>query len=317
LIPVAPSEVVENGQILTPEQGTILVSENYAGYNLANVFSQEFDFFTLFSQVYAFDGSFIWLVPTSAGVASGPIQKVAPAQGLRLVATSPEVAYFVSNYDNAIFAFNGGRSLQKVIRMNRKAEVEYGVYNVEENALHLITEDSLIILRDNVVTENARPYTGDIKLYSTVNGIIYGQGAKWKSLQYRSDVFTAGTTTVVPLTLQTAFVGPMDNQWFKTPQYMIYLQEPTLSGTLTLEISYHWIDQDDSGFETKTISLTVDDFDSEGYSRVRYIPTKDSVVGNSLQIDCDTKVIILDVVQYFQPMGPALVPDTRTAVEGT
>jgi hypothetical protein len=230
---------------------------------------------------------------------------------------SPEAAYFVSNYDNGIFVFNGGRSLTKGARMNQKSTITSGVYNVEENALHLITDDSVIILRDNVATENERPYAGAIKLYSTVNGIIYGQGAKWKSLQYRANVFASGTTTIVPLELQTAFVGPMDNTWFKTTQYIIYLQRPAGGGNMEIVISYHWVDADTSGSELKVVELSALDFDSDGYTRIRYIPTKDSVVGNSIEVDCDDKIVVLDVVQYFQPMGPAQVSNARTAIEGT
>lgn len=315
-LPIAGPTPVDLFSVDLP-QGTALRSENYNGYDLQNILAGEYTLFMLFGQVYAFDGNYIWLVPTSAGLVAGTLQRVAPAQGLRYLTSAPEAAYFISNFDNGLFVFNGGRSLVKQARMNQKATVENAIYNVEENALHMITEDSLLIMRDNIATENARPFTGDVQLYSTVNGIVYGQDAEWKSLQYRGDVFTAGATAVVPLDFQTAFTGPMDNQWFKSLQYIIYLQRPAGPGALTLDFTFHWIDADGSGTEIKELELAAPDFDSEGYTRIRYMPTKDAIVGGSLEIECAERIVILDIVQYYTDMGNALVPDNRTAQPGT
>lgn len=295
-------------------QGTALRAENYNGYEIGNILAGEYDLFLLFGQFYAFDGNYIWLVPTSAGIVQGALQRVAPAQGLRYLTSGPEAAYFLTDYDNGLFVFNGGRSLQKIARMNQKAAVKNGIYNVEENALHMITENSLLILRDNISTENERPFdNGDVALYSTANGIIYGQGAEWKSLQFRSNVFSAGTTAVVPLDFQGPFYGPGSNEYYQTPYYYVQLYRPAGPGTMTVDFIYSYIDADIQGTETKSVNLVAADFTSAGYCRVRYIPTKDSVMGNSLRIQCEDKIVILEVTQYYGNRGAVSVPTARTA----
>jgi hypothetical protein len=313
-VPIAPCDVVQNRAIYPLEGGTILANPTSYSYRIENIFSQNLQFFLLFGQYYAFDGAQIWAVPTVSDVASGPLQRVCPAQGLVLLSVAPEAAYFLSNFDNSIFIFNGGRSLQKLARLNKKAAIEYGIYNVEENAMHLITTNSVIIQRDGVSTENPRPFAnGKINLYSTVNGVIYGQANQWKSLQYQSNVFSSGATALVPLDLQTGFVGPMINTYMKTPQFMVYLRRPAGPGNLTLTFTYYWIDAETSGSEVKVLAIDNTQFDAEGYTRVKYQPTKDSVVGSSLRIQANDRVVILDIVQYYSTIGPAQVGDLRTA----
>jgi len=118
----------------------------------------------------------------------------------------------------------------------------------------------------------------------------------------------------VALDIETPFYGPMDNAYYQTPQYYIQFQRPAGPANMAMTFVYKYLTADGQGTETKVVNLLTTDFTSGGYCRVRYIPTNDSVAGNSLRIQTAEKVIILDVVQYYTTRGSLLVPENRVAV---
>jgi len=283
---------------------TLFLNQGTLTYPLGNEIAKFYNVFRLQGNLYGFDGTDIWLLPFNNNVIQNPIW-IAPATGLTFLCESPQAAWFLAEYDNSLFAFDGGRSVQRAMFFNQKPAIQQAIYNVEENALHIITASSYLIVRDGLVTEHTRPFvSGTIYQNSTKNGVINQQNGTWSTLLYKPDTYSG--EVVQTLTWQSGYFGPEDGQMIKTPMYLIRLYRQAGAGSMTFTINYNWFTMEKNGTETKSVSLVAGDFDANGYAVVRFCPVQDYALASSIGLQFTEKVLILSCVQYMNEGGPGI-----------
>lgn len=149
---------------------TAIREENYDGYQLLNEVVGMYDSFRLYGNLYLFDDDWIYLAQLTVNVIQGK-EKITNALGLVLIAESPTVIYFYSAFDNSIYTFDGGQSVNKAIRLNRRTAILGGSYNTYENTLVLALTDSLIFIRDGIMSEVDLLFSYPYELFSTSSGV--------------------------------------------------------------------------------------------------------------------------------------------------
>lgn len=295
------------GYYLFPNIG----NSNLLPYRTANIFF-------LHGTCYAFDGTniySIYLTNGSTGTVVGTPVKVAYAVGLTFLTVSSTRAYFLSPYDNSVFYFDCGRSFAKLIEFNQMPLIQGGVYNVRDNALYLVTTDSIIAMHEmedtlddaktvNVesgqVTENDLPtgWTWATGIAcSTANGVYY-----IKANAYTIRTYYAGSGTLIPLKYQTAYMAPADGQTMQIQRIVAQVYcSSKLSGTINLKNNYILADGT-SGTDTATIT-TVDQ-NTQGYSRINWTPAHSDVLGSSITIEhgsSEQKIVLVELLVYYKP----------------
>jgi hypothetical protein len=302
-LPVPIGSTVVNDTAVSGQK-TFFLNHNTLVYPIGNELAQAYTIFRLQGSTYGFDGSDIWLIPFNTGTVQTPVW-IAPATGLTFLCESPQAAFFLAEYDNSVYGFDGGRMVQRVMNFNRKPAIQNAVYNVEESALHLVTASSYLIIRDGIVTEHARPFvSGTVNLYPSKNGVAREQSGAWSTLVLKSDTFAG--ETVETLTWQSGVVGPEDSQTAKFSQFVFRIYNPAGAASLSLTVNYKWITADETGTESKTVSLVAGDFDSNGYTTFRFCPVQDYALGASIGISCTSAVVLLSAVCYYTNGGPSL-----------
>lgn len=172
---------------------TALREVDYDGYQLGNEIIGQYDSFVLYTNVYFVDLEWIKSISVSAGNVIQAATKTVPVQGLRYITTSPQEAFFISDFDNALCSFNGGQSVQKGVLFNRREPVTKGVFSVIENTLALLEDSGIVFIRDGVITQTPIPYATPPRVFATVDGIWLSQDGY--SLRF---VFNLAGISVVP-----------------------------------------------------------------------------------------------------------------------
>lgn len=157
-------------QTIALVSSTAIREQNYDGYALLNEAKGQYQSFRLFSQLYLFDGAWIYAAVLSANTLT-QIVKVAQGLGLVFLAESPTAIYFYSTFDNSLYSFDGGQSVTKQMRMNQRGTIRSGVYNVRENTLAMFGDDFVLWLRDGILSETALPFAYPFSAFSTSDGI--------------------------------------------------------------------------------------------------------------------------------------------------
>lgn len=200
---------------------TAIREPNYDGYALLNEAPGQYDSFKLYGQLYLFDGDWIYAATLSANVLQS-INQVTPALGLRLVASSPTEAYFISSFDNSLYTFDGGQSVTKAMRINRRSDILFGAYNVRENTLALCGDDFVLWLRDGLLSESPLPFAYPYSAFSTSGGIWLSKGSYAIRYVYSAIAGGGGAVIVVALDLDggtwgAAYADTYDGGTWGTP----------------------------------------------------------------------------------------------------
>jgi hypothetical protein len=172
---------------------TALREVDYDGYQLGNEIIGQYNSFVLYSSVYFVDSEWIRNVSISAGNVIVSAIKTVPVQGLRYLTASPQEAFFVADFDNALCSFNGGQSVQKGVLFNRREPIREGVYSVIENTLALLEDSGIVFIRDGVITQTPIPFPSPPRVFATVDGIWLSQSGY--SIRF---VFNLAGLSVVP-----------------------------------------------------------------------------------------------------------------------
>ena len=281
---------------------------NFFGYQLANAFPIRYQaFFLLKGSYYAFDGIQIWQVPLSNGPASavaGPNYPLVAATGLTYLDASQNYAFFLAPFDNSVWAFDGGRSIQKLVALNQKPTIQYGVFNENEDRLSLITSSSVIsVWEDGTLTENPLPFTGSFNTYSFAQGTMFVQGNVTKQRTYENLI--PGTSVIIPLDFQSAYLGNgSDGQTITVNRVLVRVLYG--SGTASaLTITWHWLTPDAEGSNAYTVTPTLS---AAGYGVFDLNPANNEVIGGSVEIsttDTTQKITILEIVMYYMASAEA------------
>jgi hypothetical protein len=300
--PVSIGNTYQYRNFMTTTYSTILLNQNYQNpftgsynesdiYNFGSELAGVYQPFNLFAQDYAFDGNYIWaLYYDQQGNYSSKV-RVANANGLILLAQSPTKIYFITNYDNSIFVFNGSRDLGKILRLNEKPTINSGVFSVHDNCLALDTATSIIWVNDEVITENQKAANQtNLKYFDTTSGLIIANNIN----QWQYTFLPLAGSLVLPLTFQTAYNGFGKNEKSGVLNYIVTLYSKNRAGT---NISGKILTRDETEQKVQNFSklVTPGDYDALGYYIFRVQPQNKSTLGSSLFLNIPTKNIILEI----------------------
>lgn len=284
---------------------TLFLADLYDGFNLGNAIDGSYDAFSLYGQLYLFDGNYIYLATMESGALTATTI-IANAAGLRFIAITPTEAVFLSDFDNALYSFNGGRTLAKTLYLNRLDPVLQGAWSVRDNALILETATRLVWVRDGRVTINLKDAAQTaIALYPTTDGLVIGNNTANWLYSYKA------VGTVVPLLWQSAYFGADGNTLSYISNAVIVLHSPTkqqLTGTLSLKT----FDENRYYTETKTLNITPDQYNTVGYARVRIQPGVMRGLGASIGVNVNEKCIIAQATIEFVEDTTAGIAEERT-----
>ena len=202
-------------QVIPPPAGTVIGDRvydlvksiairqlDYDGYQLGNETPGLYDAFVLFSQLYLFDGQWILSAALSTGNVLQSISRVAVARGLVFLAEAPTVAYFLSDFDNSLYTYDGGQTVAKLERFSRKQAILGAIYSVRENTLAMWTDDSVLFIRDGgLISQITLPFTAPFRVFSTSDSIWFSKGAY--SIRYLYDKLNV----VIPIIADTVDGG--------------------------------------------------------------------------------------------------------------
>jgi hypothetical protein len=307
------------GQTGVPE-----IDYDYAGYELGNDIAGLYQSFYLFGQRYLFDGFQIWLT-TFNGSLYQTKYFICPATGLQLIAVSPTLAYFLSTFDNSIYTFDGGRSVQKTKRMNdlRNSSngietIINGVYNVRDDTLLLQTANTFVWVRDGIVTQNNKKATQtSLTLFDTTQGIqIANNTLKWTyDFNTRGTTTTTGgtaVTTVVPLTWQSAYHALKGNELSIAHNWVVTVYHPEGLAPVPITLRCHAFDQDTYTLQRADLTINPSDWDGLGFYRARIQPKNRRALASSLQIDTTQHIVITDVSVEYADETQAVIAGQRS-----
>jgi hypothetical protein len=296
------------GYYLFPSGG----GSNLLAWKSANIF-------IIHGIFYACNGEYIYqitLTNGTTGVVQGSPSRVAYAIGMNYLCASPRQAYFYSSFDNSIFTFNGGQSLNKAIQFNQKDTIKSAVYVVRDNALYIQTSNSIIVLREEQerfvseislngdsfqLTENTLPpifnsYSNSY-LKSTSNGIYFLCGTNYATWQYSSG------GTVIPLTYQSAYMSPGEFQTVQIQRItgqILCTQKQIASIQLTLN---YLLPDGTSGTVMDIQATTV--LNAQGYYRFSWVPNIQSyfmaISIGVTHLGIEQKVDLLELLVYYKP----------------
>lgn len=290
--------------------GNADIDYDYLCYEIGNDISGLFQSFSLFGQIYIFDGKNIYLASFSGSLFSGRGNSpICPATGMTLIAVAPTEVYFLSSFDNSLYVFNGGRSLIKQKRLNDVDTISNGVYNVRDNTLLLNGTNHWIWLRDGIVSYNSKLATQtNVSLYDTQQGItIANNTTKW-IYSYAS----LTNSTVVPLTWQSAYHSLRGNELSEAVNWVVSLYSPDGRIAAPVTLTCHSFDQD--GYNKQVASLTVNpgDWDALGFVRTRIQPKSRKVLATSVQVDTTSHLVITDASIEYGDIGQARIAPARS-----
>ena len=307
-LPVAIGLQYFNGTVTNGQQ-TIFLSPNYDGYELGNEAKGLYVAFQLYGTVYLYDGVTIYQATLTNGIYGGKVE-IAPAVGMSFISSTPTQAYFLSSFDNSVYVFNGGRALTKFQRLTQMPAILKGMYSTRDNSLLLETATSFIWVRDDIVTTNLKSAAQtSLVLYDTTQGLRIGNdGSNWRYtyLPY------SGASTVVPLVWQSSYFGAENLNKSNVKQIMATIYSP-LRETQTIGVEVSGFDERQRYSQKETWPITVADYSTSGYVRVKIAPVTQKTLGQSVTLTIPKKSVISDVMFEYEEDAKATVTDNRTA----
>ena len=268
---------------------------------------------------YAANGEYIYqitLTQGTTGVIQGAPFKLVYAIGMRYLCSSPERAYFVSDFDNSLFAFDGGQGLNKIFELSKKMSIIDAVYVVRDNAVYLHTLYTVITIREGrkiqeagavtqtdpvQITENLLPsaYSGYSASYMTATsqGLFFICGTHLVTWQYEQ----AGS--VIPLIYRTGYYSPGEFQTFTVGRITgQVLCTQNLSGSILLTLDYLLPDGTSGTVSTTQVMARRN---AQGYYRFSWNPPVQSyfmAVSLGLQhVGIEQKIDIVELLMYYTP----------------
>lgn len=307
LNPVATGGVYTSNNTYNNGQNTYFLFPGFEGYLFGNQIAGSYESFTINGQTYLFDGQNIYLADID--IATNILNRsvfLCQAIGLQLLAVSPTTAFFLSSFDNGLFTFMGGRSVDKFKRLVGLPAVTQGVFNTKDNTLLLDAVGSFIWARDNIwsmTTKKSNQLAGTFRLYNTTSGIIIGNNTNNWQYTY-NPVVRGGLTvsTVFPLTFQSAYFGQDRNEKSILPNWIVTIYMNTVPSTVVpVNITIRGFDGTAAGFvaENKVINLVPTMFNLVKYVRFRVTSKHMKTLASSIQLTCSSRILIQEVIAEF------------------
>lgn len=307
---VAYSDIYKKTFVTSGFRGTALTSE-YDGYLIGNEYWFSSKAFTIFSQGYVFDGKTIYAVTFSGNYIQTPPQKVIDATGLRFIGSSPIMALFYSDMDRSMWAFDGGRTMQKIKKIDGYPQLVQALYNSRDDAIVLDTGAGFIWYREGLPTYQARKsnQVGSVRLYDTDDGLIIGND----SYNWHYSYTTEYGSTVFPFTLQTGFIGPTTNQRMilQAVTFGIMNEDKT---KITFNAKMIGIDNDKYyDMVDKTFVVNPTDYVGSGVYRVRLQDLNPQrVLAASFKLTSSSKIRIFELQYHWREDVQAIYSGARS-----
>ena len=300
--------------------GSAVVKPEMLSYQLTNFLTQTYTAaFRLFGQLYTFNGAYIYNLPLSSGSDGqvGTPNIVALANGLTFLCVTPHMAIFKSDYDNSLFGFDGGRSVEKFMTFNQKPTIRAAAYNTRNDEIVLLCAnsstysltDSLIFIRSGIASEiytsilsvSTYPYTSyQLQESKDATWIINNTIGAYTSFYYKKIT----SSTVVPLSWTSAYYGLGNNMRNRINRIVFRLVYTGLSAS-AVSLAWNWMTQDSTGTNTAIITPTID---ANGYAIIDWVPPNAAVLAGSIGFstsDTTQKIVLLSVTAYIAPEADA------------
>ena len=308
IVPLAIGSNYNNGLSNGPNN-TVFLKPNYDGTSIGNDIAGIFTGFKLFGQNYLFDTRNFYTADIDA-INGIFISKMflCPATGLKYIASTPTRIYFLSKFDNSIFIFDGGRSLNKFQRMNSMETINSGIFSVTDNTLLLDTDNTFIWVRDEIISQNSKATDQtSLKYYNTDNGLVIGNNNSNWTYTYNN----VSGASVVPLKIKTGYYGFNLNVKSILSAWVITIYNEAKTAISVKGTSYV-IDEDIAREQITNWNINPVDYNDGGYVRIRLQPQYQRSLGTSLQIETSSKVFIIAILPEFATGETALVPNARS-----
>ena len=290
------------------ESVTVFLSDGRDVYVFGNQVSGQHSAFQLFGQRYLFDGFTVWLAVFEGAIFTRK-ERMAPGTGLSYIGASATAAFFLSAYDNSLYTFDGGRTLNKGARFNAEAAITRGLWSTRDNALLLECSDRFLWVRDAIVTKNLKKATQTtLGLYDTTAGIVIANN----SYRWRYPYVTESGAVAVPLTWQSAYFGTPGNQKTVLTEWVVALFDPDKAAA-SITFTCRSFDTERLSENTRTVTIRPTDWTGSGFRRVRVRPPISKGLGQSIQIDTASHLLIQEVVAETVEEAKGLVPSDRSA----
>ncbi len=258
--------------------------------------------FQLFGNVYVYDGEIVWLATITNNLYTGR-QQIAIQTGLQFLCAGPDAAFFLSNFDNSIFMFNGGQSVSRTLAFQEIDAITSGAFNVMENTLVLLTGSRIVFVRDGALTtmQNLASDQVSMQIYSTAVGVIFGNNVS--SWQYGFNPVGA----IQPLDWQSAYFGQLGFEQHVLGRFNFILYNAAKTST-TVSLTVYSYDQGGSLTSSqKTVTIPAGKWDANGVARVRIQPQNERALGTSVSLSCQSKITLLDVAVSWDDDAPGEV----------
>jgi len=297
--PVAIAQTYPSNNVITSGSYTYFLFPGFEGYLFGNQTTGNYQGFTINAQTYLFDGNAIYLAdlnPTTNVL--NALVFVCFATGLQLLTISPTTAYFLSSFDNGLFTFMGGRSVDKANRLVGLPTISQGVFNTKDNSLLLDATNNFIFLRDGIwsMTPKKANQLTTLKLYNTTNGIVIGNNSNNWQYTYNS----TSTSTVVPLTFQSAYFGQDNNEKSILPNWIMTIYVASIpTSIIPINITLRGFDGSNFTVENKVINIAPKQFNTANYVRFRISSKNMKALASSIQVSCNSKILIQELIAEF------------------
>ena len=293
-----------DGNVCINNRLTLFLEDEYDGYQIGNDITGTYESFILYGQPYLFDGINIYQALFSGSLLSSK-DKLANAVGMKLIATSPTEAMFLSDFDNSLYSFTGGRKLTKSMRLTNEDEITSGIWSTRDSSYLFDTNSSLIWMRDNIVSRNYKlqEQIGELQLYNTSTG-IFMQGDYLNELlvsesySWNYSYLNLPGSTIVPLKLQTAYFGQGINQKSMLQSFIVTIYNREREKQI-IKLTIDTFDEDEQYTQSENITVNHNDYTNKGYAIVRIQPKHQTQLATSLTIESDEKILIKQIDVTF------------------
>ncbi len=258
--------------------------------------------FQLFGNIYIYDGEIIWLAHIVNNVYVAR-QQIAIQTGLSFLCAGPDAAFFLSSFDNSVWAFTGSQSVSKLLLFNQLDPILGGAFSVMENTLVLLTATRIVFVRDGAFS-TIQPLASDqtaLRIFTTENGIIFANNVS--SWQYSFNALGA----VQPLTWQSAYFGQQGFEKSVGLKFNLTLFDPTKSAQTVTLTSYSY-DESGSSSQSSAITINPSDWFANGLRTVRIQPSDQRSLGVSVGLSCASKITLLAASAVFDDDSEGEVP---------
>lgn len=317
----AKGAIYNKTYITSGYRGSVITSD-YDGYITGNVYPFQGDVFSLYSQGYIFDGKSIYAITINSNAVQLPPVKVIDCMGLRYIGYSPELAFFYSDMDRSLWAFDGGRTMQKVKKLDGFPQVQKAQYNTRDDALLLDVQTGWLWYREGRTTYNPRTAAQLVnptsaKFYDTAKGVYIMVNTDLYHYSYTTETVTFGansyTSAIVPFTIQTGYIGPSNNQRMilSAVTFGIYNEDRT---PISFDVTMQGYDQDKFyTMKKQTFTVNQADYINGGIFRARVQDMNPQrVLAASFKLSTTSKIRIFELQYHWKEDVQALLPGGRS-----